>query len=240
MSRVTARLVDVGADPREIEWSRWSFRNEWATCGRADWMLRAIGILAGPPGAMSRKPLVLASADCAELGLRFVERSQTRTMAEAWIAAARSFADAQVAIDWDAFWQPLELARLEAAAVVEAVRPVDHREQRAEIDRLIASGTEPVMAPMRAAGRHKQKASPLKRAEAELLALSALDYLQDAAVCEDAMFAKRAASYVANAFQAFTWAKVDGRRVQKEDALRMMADFIRRWYPEPPVEGEMQ
>ena len=42
-------------------------RTAWATCQRGDWMLWLAGVLAGPPGSDSRRPLVLAACDCAEL-----------------------------------------------------------------------------------------------------------------------------------------------------------------------------
>jgi hypothetical protein len=50
-----------------------SLRGAWRDCGRGDWMLWLCGRMVGKPGWPSRRDVVLAACDCAELALEHVE-----------------------------------------------------------------------------------------------------------------------------------------------------------------------
>ena len=54
------------------------FATAWASCERGDWMLWLVGIQAGPPGDDKRKPLVLATCECARLALGHFPKSEER------------------------------------------------------------------------------------------------------------------------------------------------------------------
>lgn len=62
-------LVDLGACEDAREWvdAQPDAEAAWAACERGDWMLWLAGRLSGPPGSESRRRLVLAACDCAEL-----------------------------------------------------------------------------------------------------------------------------------------------------------------------------
>ena len=70
-SLLARQLAAIGACSEAVTWAR-KYRlplAAWRACKRGDWMLWAVGKLAGPPGSDSRRPLVLAACECARLAL---------------------------------------------------------------------------------------------------------------------------------------------------------------------------
>jgi len=70
-----------------------TFTEAWKDCERGNWMLWLIGKTVGKPGDKSRRKLVLAACDCAELSLKYVKKGETRP-AEA-IKVARAWANGE-------------------------------------------------------------------------------------------------------------------------------------------------
>ena len=67
------RFVPATACGEALEWLRSLDHDDpqraWEECERGDWMLWLAGWYAGEPGSDARRPLVLATTDCAALGL---------------------------------------------------------------------------------------------------------------------------------------------------------------------------
>jgi hypothetical protein len=109
-AEVVAALKKLRACRESIEWASehggdWSAL--WRDCQRGDWMLWLAGMLAGEPGSDKRRPLVLATCECARLALKHVPDGEDRPRkaieaAEAWAHGAagvtleqvRAYADA--------------------------------------------------------------------------------------------------------------------------------------------------
>jgi hypothetical protein len=104
------KLTKLGACHEAVEWARTQpdWETLWNNCERGDWMLWLLGKLAGGPRSKSRKLLVLAACDCAELALKYVPLGEDRpkeaietarkwARGEATIAQVRKTADAVAA-----------------------------------------------------------------------------------------------------------------------------------------------
>ena len=116
-------------------------RTAWSECQRGDWMLWLAGRLAGPPGDDSRRPLVLAACDCAELAKPYWPKGEDRpanalSVARSWarnegatlddaraaVAVAGAWAEAAGAAAWAAAWAAAAGATMAAVAVAGAAR----------------------------------------------------------------------------------------------------------------------
>jgi hypothetical protein len=67
-------------------------RQAWRDCKRGDWMLWILGRMSGPPESESRRRLVLAACDCAELSLPYVTDDWVRSICEATLEVTRAWA----------------------------------------------------------------------------------------------------------------------------------------------------
>ena len=83
---------DACREAREWALTQPDYETAWATCRRGDWMLWLAGRLAGPPGDDSRRQLVLAACECAELSLPLICDENARAVAEATIQTAQAWA----------------------------------------------------------------------------------------------------------------------------------------------------
>lgn len=72
----TSQLVALGACPDAIRWARNypTFDAAWSACERGDWLLWYACRVSGRPESESRRRVVLAACDCAELALPTYER----------------------------------------------------------------------------------------------------------------------------------------------------------------------
>jgi len=72
----TSQLVALGACPDAIRWARKypTFDAAWSACERGDWLLWYACRVSGGPESESRRRVVLAACDCAELALPTYER----------------------------------------------------------------------------------------------------------------------------------------------------------------------
>jgi hypothetical protein len=72
----TSQLVALGACPDAIRWARNypTFDAAWSACERGDWLLWYACRVSGGPESESRRRVVLAACDCAELALPTYER----------------------------------------------------------------------------------------------------------------------------------------------------------------------
>ena len=89
--RHTTKLEKLKACQEAVEWSRQfkSGQAAWDACERGDWLLWYAAKMDGPPGAESRKKLVLAACKCARLSLKYAKKDENRPYraieaAEAW------------------------------------------------------------------------------------------------------------------------------------------------------------
>ena len=111
-------LARTNACDGAIAWARTrpSLDRAWKICERGDWMLWLAGRLAGPPGDDSRRPLVLAACDCAELSAHLVSDEAQTAIALALV----------VARDWAGGGaSDLDDCRYAAAAAAEAAAAAD-------------------------------------------------------------------------------------------------------------------
>ena len=87
-----ALLVELNACSEAQEWaSGKSLAAVWKTCKRGDWLLWLCGKMADKPNWPTRKEVVLAACDCAELALKYVPEGEERPRkcletARAWAA----------------------------------------------------------------------------------------------------------------------------------------------------------
>src|SRR3990172_987223 len=95
------RLVALNACPKAVKWARRqpSYAVAWARCHRADWMLWLAGRLAGPPGHASRRPLVLAACDCAEIAIARITDAHDLGHALAALQTARAWVHGEATLD---------------------------------------------------------------------------------------------------------------------------------------------
>ena len=116
MKHWTDKYVKLDPCSNAMDWLKTqpNARTAWATCQRGDWMLWLAGVLAGPPGSDSRRPLVLAACDCADLGKAYWTPGDERP-ANA-LRVTRSWARNEGAT--------LDDVRVGAAEAAEAVRAV--------------------------------------------------------------------------------------------------------------------
>jgi hypothetical protein len=113
-----ALLVELGACSKAQEWaSGKSLAVVWKTCKRGDWLLWLCGKMADKPNWPTRKEVVLAACDCAELARKYVYKGEKRPRkcietARAWAAGnatlddirtARQSADAAAYVAADAY-----------------------------------------------------------------------------------------------------------------------------------------
>ena len=84
-------LRSLEACREAVEWAKQhkSPQAAWDACERGDWMLWALGSLAGPSESDSRRKLVLTACKCARLSLKHVKAGDDRPRkaietAEAW------------------------------------------------------------------------------------------------------------------------------------------------------------
>ena len=74
-----ALLVELKACSEAREWaSGKSLAAVWKTCKRGDWLLWLCGKMADKPNWPTRKEVVLAACDCAELSLKHVPEGEER------------------------------------------------------------------------------------------------------------------------------------------------------------------
>ena len=74
-----ALLVELNACSEAREWaSGKSLAVVWKTCKRGDWLLWLCGKMADKPNWPTRKEVVLAACDCAELALKYVPKGEER------------------------------------------------------------------------------------------------------------------------------------------------------------------
>ena len=74
-----ALLVELNACSEAQEWaSGKSLAAVWKTCKRGDWLLWLCGKMADKPNWPTRKEVVLAACDCAELSLKNVSSGEER------------------------------------------------------------------------------------------------------------------------------------------------------------------
>ena len=75
----SALLVELKACSEAREWaSGKSLAAVWKTCKRGDWLLWLCGKMADKPNWPTRKEVVLAACDCAELSLKHVPPGEER------------------------------------------------------------------------------------------------------------------------------------------------------------------
>lgn len=101
MAHWTDGLVSLGACNEAVRWAGGydSLAEAWQRCQRGDHMLWLAGRLAGPPGDDSRRPLVLAACECAELSLPLIRDDNVRPVAEATIQTAQAWAHGEATIE---------------------------------------------------------------------------------------------------------------------------------------------
>ena len=74
-----ALLVELNACSEAQEWAGGkSLAVVWKTCKRGDWLLWLCGKMADKPDWPTRKEVVLAACDCAELSLKHVSSGEER------------------------------------------------------------------------------------------------------------------------------------------------------------------
>ena len=74
-----ALLVELNACSEAQEWAGGkSLAVVWKTCKRGDWLLWLCGKMADKPDWPTRKEVVLAACDCAELALKYVPEGEER------------------------------------------------------------------------------------------------------------------------------------------------------------------
>ena len=74
-----ALLIELNACSEAQEWaSGKSLAVVWKTCKRGDWLLWLCGKMADKPDWPTRKEVVLAACDCAELSLKHVSSGENR------------------------------------------------------------------------------------------------------------------------------------------------------------------
>jgi hypothetical protein len=100
----SSTLNERGACSEAVTWAKGykTPAGAWRACKRADWMLWIAGRLAGPFGADTRKPLVLAACACARTALKFVPEGELRPLkaietAEAWCAGKANLDEVRIA-----------------------------------------------------------------------------------------------------------------------------------------------
>ena len=91
MRKWTTPISKLGACEYAVEWAGQykTPKEAWANCEDGSWMLWLLGKLAGEPGSDSRRPLVLATCECARLALPYVKKGDKRPLkaievAEQW------------------------------------------------------------------------------------------------------------------------------------------------------------
>jgi hypothetical protein len=90
-------ILYVETPPCALYWT--TLTGAWAACTDGSWMLRVAGRLSGPAWSDGRRPLVLASCDCAELDLpRFEKRHPGDRRPRAAIEVSRRWAHGDPAV----------------------------------------------------------------------------------------------------------------------------------------------
>ena len=96
-------LLDLRACAEAREWAKGkSLAEVWAECNRADWLCWLTGRMEGKAGWPTRKQIVLAACDCAELALPFVKKGEERPRkaietARAWVRGEASIDEVRTA-----------------------------------------------------------------------------------------------------------------------------------------------
>ena len=74
-----ALLTELNACSKATKWAEGkSLAVVWKTCQRGDWLLWLCGKMADKPNWPTRKEVVLAACDCAELALKHVPKGEER------------------------------------------------------------------------------------------------------------------------------------------------------------------
>ena len=93
-----ALLVELKACSEAREWaSGKSLAAVWKTCKRGDWLLWLCGKMADKPNWPTRKEVVLAACDCAELALKYVPEGEEHP--RKCIEATRAWASGNATLD---------------------------------------------------------------------------------------------------------------------------------------------
>jgi hypothetical protein len=99
----SALLVELNACSEAREWAKGkSLAVVWKTCKRGDWLLWLCGRMADKPNWPTRKEVVLAACDCAELALKHVPAGEDRPrkcieVVRAWAAGTATIEDVRTA-----------------------------------------------------------------------------------------------------------------------------------------------
>ena len=93
-----ALLVELKACSEAREWaSGKSLAAVWKTCKRGDWLLWLCGKRADKPNWPTRKEIVSAACDCAELALKYVPKGEERP--RKCIETTRAWASGNATLD---------------------------------------------------------------------------------------------------------------------------------------------
>jgi len=96
--KFAALLVEINACSKAQEWaSGKSLAVVWKTCKRGDWLLWLCGKMADKPNWPTRKEVVLAACDCAELSLKHVPAGEERP--RKCIETTRAWASGNATLD---------------------------------------------------------------------------------------------------------------------------------------------
>jgi len=105
------RLKNLRVCPMAVEWAAQyeTAQAAWDACGRGDWMLWYCGAVAGPPDSASRRRLLLACVECAELAYPCV-REQDRAVVRRCLNTALASGTNQAGVRLDALRRASEAA----------------------------------------------------------------------------------------------------------------------------------
>src|SRR5579863_714630 len=94
-------LASLGACQEAVQWiGERDLKTAWAECERGDWMLWLSGKMEGKKGWPTRKQIVLAACDCAELSLSiFEKRYPNDKRPRVAIETARKWANGEASIE---------------------------------------------------------------------------------------------------------------------------------------------
>jgi len=98
-----ALLVELNACSEAQKWAKGkSLAVVWKTCKRGDWLLWLCGKMADKPNWPTRKEVVLAACDCAELALKHVPEGEDRPrkcieVVRAWAAGTATLDEVRTA-----------------------------------------------------------------------------------------------------------------------------------------------